>query len=915
MGTQDISRNAFDSSKNYVSVRQQQGRVLTDDDWNENNRIHETADRLAKADIIGAAASPDNGFAITAPRRTAAGTDFTIAAGRFYLGGQALSLDQDQTFRLQRDWLQGPGSEAATSVGSDLVVLESYQQVVTAVEDSELYEVALGGADTTTRLRTVQRVHLVPRIGTTDCVEAWSRFLTQRLKVNELQEDHSLPTDTTLEATFVTEGNNGDLCKPNTAGGYLGAENQTIRVQLRDDKTFIWGFDNAAPLYRVQLDAGRTKCTLLTPPKDQYHWPQAEQTVEILAWSSVLPNGEKTAEHEGFLSKVTAGYNPATGEITLADAVPTSGFDDWHDRDDAKEVANEDDFYYMRVWNRGSDQDSPVSIPTDAGNPVDLGFTGIQVTFTGDDLRSGDYWLISARPSAPTEVVPWQLTVTPGANPTGVKRYFAPLAIINWREDGKGGVHVIDCRGKFRPLAEARCCIELVAIPGYGWERVFDQVGNNRDAVICMPPGDYPLTGRHIIENKGRLRILGAGPSTQISATASDTALSFDDCDRVEFSHASIKVGNQHGGGIKGGLAFNRVNHIEVHHCSIRTRAARYLDMACLRVDNTFGSKTNLQGRVKIHDCEFYPGHLQAGVLLINVAYADISRNLIAPSGPNIESAQHSLVSKAFVANLANNSLIPQPQTNRIFPQDTRLIVTLRRNRTITFRTDPELGEFWKRELARADVTEKLATFDTDDAAFVHTYLSHRLRKQLRRLARGREARRLDGWFKSLNGGASAVVGQGIVIGGRRAKQIQIRDNEIRDATQGVHIGLSHKTANRTKEGADIANSVSVQDNLIGVGVAAGSLQQQHGIYIGNAQKAQVRNNTLELQRRPGMRHVPVEAIRVHGFFGPMLRVIGNCADESFVRTVRVQQRGPVKPHRVSVVKDNYPSDTANADG
>ena len=36
MATFDISRINFNPKKHYDSVRMQQGRVLTDDDWNEN---------------------------------------------------------------------------------------------------------------------------------------------------------------------------------------------------------------------------------------------------------------------------------------------------------------------------------------------------------------------------------------------------------------------------------------------------------------------------------------------------------------------------------------------------------------------------------------------------------------------------------------------------------------------------------------------------------------------------------------------------------------------------------------------------------------------------------------------------------------------------------------------------------------
>ena len=44
---------------------------------------------------------------------------------------------------------------------------------VEAVEDSELFEVALGGPDTSTRIRTIQRVRFFEDVGEDDCADAW----------------------------------------------------------------------------------------------------------------------------------------------------------------------------------------------------------------------------------------------------------------------------------------------------------------------------------------------------------------------------------------------------------------------------------------------------------------------------------------------------------------------------------------------------------------------------------------------------------------------------------------------------------------------------------------------------------------------------------------------------------------------
>jgi len=343
MATQDISRAAFDPRKQYTSVRMQQGRVIMDDDWNENARIADEDKRRTRVETIGPAGSPDDGFAVANPHLTGDGRiDFDITAGSFYLGGNRLELHQSTTYLLQGDVLQP--DEAATDVPdgarSDLAVLITWQKPVSAVEDDELVEKALGGPDTTTRLRTIQQVILYTGIEGETCSEAWqqvqNRFVADGL--GSLNAEQELSVDAELSVSYGAGDPPEDLCTPVASGGYLGAENQAIRVQLTDERHLTWGLDNAAPLYRVQVAGDRTTVTLLTPPKDQAHWPLAEQTVEILPWSAVLPNNEKIAHYQGHLTRVSAAYNPDTGLLTLADPVPTVGFDDWQSRDDEGEL-------------------------------------------------------------------------------------------------------------------------------------------------------------------------------------------------------------------------------------------------------------------------------------------------------------------------------------------------------------------------------------------------------------------------------------------------------------------------------------------------------------------------------------------------------------------------------------------------
>ena len=166
MATDDLTRAAYYPGKRYSGVRMQQGRVLTDDDFNEQEQINHEDKRRTRRDIIGIAGSPDQGFAVGNVTSTGGTVDFDIASGTFYIGGVRVELAESQRFQLQGDWLQKPDDAAPAGERYDMVYLQVWQQSVSAVEDSELIEKALGGPDTSTRRRTMCRVRLLDDVAT-----------------------------------------------------------------------------------------------------------------------------------------------------------------------------------------------------------------------------------------------------------------------------------------------------------------------------------------------------------------------------------------------------------------------------------------------------------------------------------------------------------------------------------------------------------------------------------------------------------------------------------------------------------------------------------------------------------------------------------------------------------------------------
>src|SRR6266700_4070773 len=86
MSTPDISRFLRQPQKHYSGVRLQQGRVLTDADFNEAAYLGEAEQRSALLDLIGPKGSPDEGFSLGRPMLVAQGAAIPNQVERLRIG-------------------------------------------------------------------------------------------------------------------------------------------------------------------------------------------------------------------------------------------------------------------------------------------------------------------------------------------------------------------------------------------------------------------------------------------------------------------------------------------------------------------------------------------------------------------------------------------------------------------------------------------------------------------------------------------------------------------------------------------------------------------------------------------------------------------------------------------------------------
>jgi len=211
----DFSRDTFDRKKHYSAVLMQQGRVQDDADWNEGQSIEQYRNEVEATDVIGQSGAPrrDPGFKISTN-----GTTITIGKGRYYVDGLLCENETD----LEYD-AQNAGDLPGASVGSvfealknaqtpfAIAYLDVWKRQITSLEDPLIREVALGGADTATRVRVVWQVKILPVAvaGTT----ALQELFPKRTKL-QAQVEEAKSADAQLTKQFTSARKKLDATPP-----------------------------------------------------------------------------------------------------------------------------------------------------------------------------------------------------------------------------------------------------------------------------------------------------------------------------------------------------------------------------------------------------------------------------------------------------------------------------------------------------------------------------------------------------------------------------------------------------------------------------------------------------------------------------------------------------------------------------
>jgi hypothetical protein len=516
----DRARISYDATRKWRGLVAQQGRVTVEADWNEAAAIDAVQDRHITLDVVGPVGSPDGGYGVTAGQPSsppasasppASTADLIVGKGTLYLGGERLDLQAAVDVDDQPDWLDPltgtlwvapepvqPSPPAAT--GNELVYLLAIEQEVSAREDPTLADVALGGPDTMQRVRMLQRFVRWPT-QSTSCTQAWSEVQAAwgDIGLNLDSTSMQLKSSARLQVGFVTDAAPPSPCQPVATGGYLGAENQLIRVQIASVDangvpTIVWGFDDATFLYELNETApdnsGNVILTLANTPVDSYHNPVAGQAVELLRdAASLTPDDPTPATIDGYIAAaagavftLSQGYNTSAGTVAISGDLPA-------DYQDANQL-------FLRVWQ--------ASTPAPGGTPVQLSGvganTGVSVTLTSEDgvFHPGDFWCFALRPSVASLIYPARYGEA-AQPPEGARVLTCPIAMVTQPSDGAASIS--SCIPPFDNLVEltgrgAGCCTLRVtpdALATTSLNALVARYLGRGPIKVCFAPGVYTL--------------------------------------------------------------------------------------------------------------------------------------------------------------------------------------------------------------------------------------------------------------------------------------------------------------------------------------------------------------------------------------------------------------------------------------
>ncbi|GAX45668.1 hypothetical protein NIES4075_66890 [Tolypothrix sp. NIES-4075] len=487
----DFSRQTFDPKKHYSAVLMQQGRVQVDADWNEQQALESFRIETEAIDVIGRCGAPKNnpGFAIAA-----SGTQLSIGQGRYYVDGILCQNEATVTYEQQPDFPDPPNAlDGLSKAIAGIIYLDVWQRHLTALDDPQICEVALGGPDTATRLKTVWQVKVLPIPSTDPPVDIncdssfpdWEKLIAG--STGKLTAQTALPINT----------DNPCLIPP--TAGYQRLENQLYRVEVHQTNpslTFKWSRDNGSVVTAVQGISG-VQVTV------QDIGPDEVLGFAIGQWVEIIDDRLELSGQSGQIVRILD--IDSAGQVLTMETAPTT-LGSTNGIDPTRHPK-------LRRWDQTGSAATATGIAVTPNTSMALE-GGISVQFDSGSFRPGDYWLIPARTA--TGQIEWLVDGSGNSlpqSPFGIQHHYCRLAIAQLSGEQ---LKLQDCRPIFPPLTEIdageSCCV--VVHPGEDIQAAINLLPAT-GGCVCLKTGIHAITQAIRIE-RSHVTLQGANLGAKV---------------------------------------------------------------------------------------------------------------------------------------------------------------------------------------------------------------------------------------------------------------------------------------------------------------------------------------------------------------------------------------------------------------
>jgi hypothetical protein len=405
----EISRDSHRPEKRYSGVYQQQGRMLTDADWNELVEILKERLNDALKDVVGNKAGSMGGT----PRHRAlkvvdeAPEIFKIKPGHIYVDGVEAQIPGDTTilYNAQSDFPSPP----PTPTDDCVLYADVWERTVTHLMDERLRDKGLHGADTCTRKQTMVQVKWCPKT------------------VDPEQSAKNPPKgDAELSLKLLQTSTQPDPCDPCAA--QLDVESKTgnylFRVEVHDvqgeandpsEITLKWSSENGAE----QFEALPTK---------------EEMPAGFISDKWIYEFFDKTSEkHLGV--HLAPDFTPSREELKegYPDTVPTRSFVRRWDGYCTLDLSSKT---LIKGMDRGvtlstsKASDAPGYVKIDSSLQIILASVKFDMVLDGKKFGAGDYWLADVREAEHDPLDPEKSKLIESETPQGIEHHYLTLGNV-----------------------------------------------------------------------------------------------------------------------------------------------------------------------------------------------------------------------------------------------------------------------------------------------------------------------------------------------------------------------------------------------------------------------------------------------------------------------------------------------------